>query len=177
MLHQDKISSRYQETLRDYDIGDIHYSTGSYSNKNSTKYSERFREAVKNLPRTLWRHKGIVATAVADAVEAPLSINYLENLRNVASNPVVGAGLKDGKVLSYPFRPELWSLVPHLVNTAGQTQMSPQYETNTIVSGILNLSRDPVTFGIAVGTAIAAPWVVYGIYRAFNHHKNKKAER
>jgi len=177
MLNQNKASSKYQETLKNYGMGDIHCSTGPYSNKNSTKYSGRFNEAVKNLPRTLWRHKGKVATALAEAVEAPLSINYLYNLRDVASDPLVEVGLNVGKVIKYPYRPELCSLVPHLVDTAGQTPMSIQFETNPIVSGILNLSRDPVVFSVAVGTAIAAPFVVYGIYRAFNHYRNKKAER
>jgi hypothetical protein len=125
---------------------------------------------VRALPRTLCRHRGKVATVVAEGLEAPISINYLVNLRDVASDPLVAVGLNVGKVIKYPFRPEICSLAPHLVDTAGQYQMSPQFETNPMVSGILNLSRNPMAFGIAFGAAIAAPFVVYGVYRIYDHY-------
>lgn len=129
--------------------------------------------SARNLSRTLCRHKGEVATVVAEGLEAPIATNYLTNLRNVASNPLVEIGLNIGKVIKYPFRPEICSLAPHLVDTAGQTPMSPQFEANPTVSGILNLARNPMTLGIAFGAAIATPFFVYGVYRIYDHYHKR----
>jgi len=84
----------------------------------------------------------------------------------VASNALVEAGLKIGKVI-YPIKPELfgWPPWPHIVDVRDQTPIEPLYETDTIAHAILSIGRDPVILGALALT----PVIAYGAYRVWKH--------
>jgi len=116
----------------------------------------------------LRKHKAEAATAITEAVEAPVAIKYLNDLRGVASNPLVENGLKAGKIITYPIKPEIFPW-PHIADTRGQMPMDTSYVTDKVVSGILNAAKDPVVFGAAVTAAVLTPLAVYGGYKAAKH--------
>jgi hypothetical protein len=168
---KDKKSSNYSslQELKKYESPSIE--------GDNFRYAGRISGALKKVPSNLWRHKGKVMTGVAEAVEVPAVIKYLSDLKGVASNALVEAGLKMGKVITYPVKPEIFhinlldwgSKWAYIADTHGQLPMNPSYETNTLVSGLLNAAKDPVTSGIIVGAAIAAPLIIYGVGRAVKH--------
>jgi hypothetical protein len=165
-MKNSEITAKYNHALGVYGMaGDnptySNYSTGSKIN--NPGYKERFIGALKRPDKALWRHKGKVATVIAEGG----LIKYLSDLKGVASNALVESGLKIGKVITYPVRPEvLW---PHIVDTSGQTPMSPNYVDNPVVSGLLNASKNPVVWGIA----LSIPPIAYAGYRAIKHFRNK----
>lgn len=114
------------------------------------------------------KHKVETATVIAESLEAPTSIAYINALKNVASNPLVENGLNMGKVIVYPIRPELlpW---PHIVYTRGQMPMDMTYVTNEAVSNLLKLADNPATRGAITIAAAAAPFAVYAGYKMGKH--------
>lgn len=158
MVQKNSISSidgSYSGAIKDYGMGET-------SCTKSLNYSGNFSGAVKKVSNKLWNHKGKIAVALS---EIPIG-KYIIDAGNVASNVFVEAGLKMGKVVTYPVRPEVlpW---PHLVDTRGQIQIEPMYVDNPIVSGVLNASKNP----LAVGIALATPLIIYGGYRLIEHYK------
>ena len=138
----------------------------AYSIKNKPiRYSTPLGRVLNDVKR---HKKGYFITALAEAGW----LKYLYELRSVASDALVEAGLKMGKVIKYPIKPELfgWPPWPHIVDIRGQTPIEPIYETNAIVHAILSIGRDPAI----LGALASIPIIVYGAYRVWKYKKGKK---
>jgi hypothetical protein len=161
-------NSKYKSALGAYGMTDNNLTSNNLnysadSRVNNPTYRERFIGALKRPDKALWRHKGKVATAVAEGG----LIKYLSDLKGVASNALVESGLKIGKVITYPVRPEIFW--PHIVDTKGQIPMNPTYADNPLVSGLLNASKDP----LFLGAVLIVPPALYAVYRTIEHFRNK----
>jgi hypothetical protein len=157
--------TNYYDTLNAYNL----QGESPNSKHREHKYLGKIGGALKRPDKALWRHKEKVATAIADL---PI-IKYVADARDIASNPLVEQGLKNGEIITYPFTVKL---LPWVHTEMSQLPMDRHYDPS-ITANVLNALNNPIVAGLV----ILSPFITYLGYRglkwAYNRRKNKQVQR
>lgn len=167
MGYSKDISSEYARTLKDWNMKNV-----PNCENNSTRCYGKFTGALKKVSKTLGKHKGKIAVGATAIYEGTLG-KLIYDLNTVLSNPIVQSQVWRGNLPNGPnvYANLAWwpSIYENIINNPGQDVIIPKaMEWGDYALKAFN--DNPVLKGVA----IAAPFIIAGVYYGIKRYKRKK---